>query len=236
MLANVVCIIQWLNARCKLAHTSSLVGMCADVSCKYHHVNTSARDEKRHWKVWQVELWSMLWLALCDLHECIFVSGLTWANLHSLRVILTILTVACTLINLGSGSGLCSSPTSLLPNPRNLRTTHQCLPFTPSAPPIFLIWPRYYGCNNTYHLGTLSLLYIPKHFVISLLFLKQCGQITAIVLSKNITFTIFSQKWSFWKCWSGPRILNDCWRKMTLRRTAHRNIFCCTELTCITAK
>jgi hypothetical protein len=49
---------------------------------------------------------------------------------------------ACTLIKLDSGLGSCSSPSSLLPHPRDQCATHKCLPFSPTAPPIFLTWLR----------------------------------------------------------------------------------------------
>jgi hypothetical protein len=104
---------------------------------------------------------------------------------------------ACTLIKLGSGSGSCSSHSSLLPLRHNQCTTHKCLPVSPAAPPIFLTWPKhgvtgvmvlivqagchYYTFQNcsviSLHflrdiVGGSLLLYIPKHQFTSTIFLR----------------------------------------------------------------
>jgi hypothetical protein len=128
----------------------------------------------------------------------------------------------CTLMKLGSGSGSQLSPSSLLPHQC---TTHKCLAFSPTTQPTFLTWPKR---NVTgvmaltirvgYHYYTFQ-----KHHVISLHFLRNGSEGRSLLLyipKTSIYFHYFSQKRSFHEyCESGPRILNDWRRKMTLRET-----------------
>jgi hypothetical protein len=130
-------------------------------SCKHHGSRRETSLESlTGWTLKHV-MACIVWLAW-NVCECVFVSGLTWANLRSVRVIWTILTVAFTLINLGSGSGLCLSPTSVLPNPRNLRTSFSASPSHPllhqyslhdrgiTAVTVLITWAlyRYYTFQN----------------------------------------------------------------------------------------
>jgi hypothetical protein len=106
---------------------------------------------------------------------------------------------ACTLMKLGSRSGSRSSPSLLLPHPRDQHTTHKCLPFSPVSPPTFLTWLRH-GIMGVsvltvwahYHYYTFQ-----KHHLISSHFLSNNsadGSLLLYIPRTSIYFHCFSQK------------------------------------------
>jgi hypothetical protein len=94
---------------------------------------------------------------------------------------------------LGSGSGSRSSPSSLLPHPRDQCTTHKCIPFSPTASLTFLTFPRCgimgvtvltVGAGYRYYT-------FKKHCIISLHFLRNDSVGGCTFQKHQFTFTTF---------------------------------------------
>jgi hypothetical protein len=141
---------------------------------------------------------------------------------------------ACISIKLGSVSGSCSSPPSLLPHPRDQRTTHKCHPFSPAAPPKFFTWLR---C------GIMCLLVLivwagyryytfQKNYMISLHFLRNdsVGWSLLPYISKTSVYFhyFFSETIILWIFWVGTEITEWLMRENdTLRNNASDIIIHC---------
>jgi hypothetical protein len=105
----------------------------------------------------------------------------------------------CTLIKLGSCSGLHPSPSSLLPHLRDQHATHNCLPFSLAVPLLILTWPRRGITGVTALTVRAGYRYytFQERCVISLHFLRNnsaCWSLLLYIPKTSICIHYFSQK------------------------------------------
>jgi hypothetical protein len=137
---------------------------------------------------------------------------------------------ARTSIKLGSGSGSHSSPSSLLPYPRDQCTTHKCLPLSPTAPPTLLTWPSHGIMGVTVLTVRAGYCYytFQKHRFTSTIFLSNNHSVNNVGQQHKFWMTDMG-KWHFeercmqynytlfiWMLWWDRRKINH-----TCRKTMH---------------
>jgi hypothetical protein len=160
-----VCVNEWLKPHVHGASWLMRVHLrdCVHVSCKTHRVNAAKQAEKNS----RGNFDRLNFAVSCDLYYAICMKRLSvdpskWTCASQLALC----TSGVHFDKAGHWSRFMflSLFFSLLPYPHDQRTTHQCLPFTPTSPPTILPWLRQ-GIAAVMVLtstGRLLLLYSPK--------------------------------------------------------------------------